>query len=410
MRELTQRWRGSRAEPRPARLSPVDRLRTGSSGLRARPTRVVLSALGIAIGIAAMVAVVGVSSSGQAELDQRIARLGTNLVTVEPGSDLFGGDAKLPEEARGRIDRMPEVEHASQVELVGGTNVYRSDLVPSGESGGIGAYGVDLDLLEAVRAEVREGSWLNGATADHPAVVLGSSAAERLGVTRITPDTLVLIGDTYFSVVGVLDRVELAPELDNAALVGQEVAEEVLGAEGGASTVYVRVDPDQVERVRDEVGRNANPESPNEAEVSRPSDALEAQQAADQTFRGLLLGLGGVALLVGGVGVANTMVISVLERRGEIGLRRALGATRRDIRGQFLVEAMTLSALGGVFGVLLGSLATGGYAMLRGWPVSLPWWSGAGAVAATVLIGAVAGIVPALRAAAQHPTRALGTG
>src|SRR5690606_27852942 len=148
-----------------------------------------------------------------------------------------------------------------------GTNVYRSDLVPSGESGGIGAYGVDLDLLEAVRAEVAEGEWLNTATTDHPAVVLGAAAAARLGVDRITPGTLVLIGDTYFSVVGVLDRVELAPELANAALVGQEVAEEVLGAEGEASTVYVRVDPDHVERVRDEVGRNANPEKPNEVQV-----------------------------------------------------------------------------------------------------------------------------------------------
>ncbi|WP_307869194.1 ABC transporter permease [Nocardiopsis sp. B62] len=409
MRGFLRQWHDRRSPLRPARLSLVDRLRTGSSGLRARPTRVVLSALGIAIGIAAMVAVVGVSSSGQAELGQRIARLGTNLVTVAPGEDLFGDAAKLPEEARGRIDRMPEVEHTSQVEQVSGTHVYRSDLVPSAESGGIAAYGVDLDLLEAVRAEVDEGTWLNEATSDHPAVVLGASAAGRLGVDRISPDTLVLIGDTYFSVVGVLERVELAPELDNAALVGQRVAEDVLGAKGEASTVYVRVDPDQVERVRDEVGRNANPEKPNEAKVSRPSDALEAQQAADQTFQGLLLGLGGVALLVGGVGVANTMVISVLERRGEIGLRRALGATRRDIRGQFLVEAMALSALGGVFGVLLGSLATAGYALLRGWPVSLPWWAGAGAVAATVVIGAVAGIVPALRAAAQHPTEALGT-
>ncbi|RKS10539.1 putative ABC transport system permease protein [Nocardiopsis sp. Huas11] len=405
-----ERWRRRREQPRPARLSPADRLRTGASGLRARPTRVVLSALGIAIGIAAMVAVVGVSSSGQAELDQRIARLGTNLVTVGPGSDLFGGTATLPEEARGRIDRMPEVEHTSQVESVSGTHVYRSDLVPSAESGGIGVYGVDLDLLETVRTRVAEGSWLNAATSEHPAVVLGPSAAERLGITRITPDTLVLIGDTYFSVVGVLDRVELAPELENAALVGQRAAEELLGARGEASTVYVRVVPDQVERVRDEVGRNADPEHPNQVEVSRPSDALEAQRAADQTFQGLLLGLGAVALLVGGVGVANTMVISVLERRGEIGLRRALGATRRDVRAQFLVEAMTLSALGGVFGVVLGGLATAGYALLRGWPVVLPWWAAAGAVAATVLIGAVAGLLPAMRAAALRPTEALGAG
>ncbi|KOX13585.1 ABC transporter permease [Nocardiopsis sp. NRRL B-16309] len=408
MRAAVERSRRRRAQPRPARLSPADRLRTGASGLRARPARVVLSALGIAIGIAAMVAVVGVSSSGQAELDQRIARLGTNLVTVAPGSDLFGGTATLPEEARGRIDRMPEVEHTSQVESVDGARVYRSDLVPSGESGGIGVYGVDLDLLDTVRTRVAEGSWLNAATSEHPAVVLGPAAAERLGITRITPNTLVLIGDTYFSVVGVLDRVELAPELENAALVGQAVAEDLLGAPGEASAVYVRIDPDHVERVREEVGRNANPEHPNEVEVSRPSDALEARQAADQTFQGLLLGLGAVALLVGGVGVANTMVISVLERRGEIGLRRALGATRRDVRVQFLVEAMTLSALGGVFGVVLGGLATAGYAVLRGWPVVLPWWAGAGAVVATVLIGAVAGLVPAMRAAALHPTEALG--
>ncbi|GAA0983554.1 ABC transporter permease [Nocardiopsis tropica] len=388
----------------------ADRLRAGGSGLRARPARVVLSALGIAIGIAAMVAMVGISASGQAELEARIARLGTNLVTVSPGDSLFGGAARLPGEARGRIDRMPEVEHTSQVEFVDGANVYRSDLVPSAESGGIGVYGADLGLLETVRAGVASGTWLNPATADHPVVVLGASAAARLGVTRITPDTLVLIGDTYFSVAGVLGPVDLAPELDNAALVGQGAAEDLLGASGDPSTVYVRMDPDEVAQARELVGRNANPERPNEVEVSRPSEALAAEEAADQTFNGLLLGLGGVSLLVGGVGVANTMVISVLERRGEIGLRRALGATRGAIRSQFLVEAMVLSALGGLAGAGLGALATLGYALLRGWPVAVPWWAVAGAVAATVAIGAVAGLLPALGAAAQHPTAALGAG
>ncbi|MES0832291.1 ABC transporter permease [Nocardiopsis tropica] len=410
MSRPTTRWGRRRAQPRPARLSPADRLRTGGSGLRARPARVVLSALGIAIGIAAMVAMVGISASGQAELEARIARLGTNLVTVSPGDSLFGGAARLPGEARGRIDRMPEVEHTSQVEFVDDAHVYRSDLVPGAESGGIGVYGADLGLLETVRAGVASGTWLNPATADHPVVVLGASAAARLGVTRITPDTLVLVGDTYFSVVGVLGPVDLAPELDNAALVGQGAAEDLLGASGDPSTVYVRMDPDEVAQARELVGRNANPERPNEVEVSRPSEALEAEEAADQTFNGLLLGLGGVSLLVGGVGVANTMVISVLERRGEIGLRRALGATRGAIRSQFLVEAMVLSALGGLAGAGLGALATLGYALLRGWLVSVPWWAVAGAVAATVAIGAVAGLVPALRAAAQHPTTALGAG
>ncbi|ADH70172.1 ABC transporter permease [Nocardiopsis dassonvillei] len=394
---------------RPARLSVSDRLRTGASGLRARPTRVVLSALGIAIGIAAMVAVVGVSESGRAELDARIGRLGTNMLTVAPGSDLFGGTAVLPPEAKGRIDRMPEVERSAQVEMVKGAGVYRSDLVPEGESGGIAAYGVEPGLLDTLRARVDEGVWLNPATTDHPSVVLGRDAAARLGVTRVTPDTLVLVGDEYFAVVGILDAVELAPELDNAVLVGQEVAESLLGARGEASTIYVRLAPDRVADARSLVGRNANPENPNEVRVSRPSDALEAQRAADQTLNGLLLGLGGISLLVGGVGVANTMVISVLERRGEIGLRRALGATRRDIRTQFLVEAVVLSALGGAAGSVLGVLTTLVYAVLRSWPFAVPWWAGAGALAATVVIGAVAGLVPALRAAAQHPTEALGS-
>ncbi|MEV2278758.1 ABC transporter permease [Nocardiopsis sp. NPDC049922] len=396
-----------RGRPRPARLSPLDHVRTGASGLRARPARVVLSALGIAIGIAAMVAVVGISASGRADLEATLERLGTDLVTVAPGSTLFGGNATLPEEARGRIDRMPEVERTSRVERVDGAKVYRSDLVPEGESGGIGVFGVDVDLRDTLRARTALGEWFNGATTDHPAAVLGASAAERLGVTRITPDTLVLIGGEYFSVVGVLAPVELAPELDNAALVGQDTAEELLGATGDPSTIFVRTDPEQTARARDLIGRNANPERPNEVEVSRPSDALAAGQAADRTLQGLLVGLGGVALLVGGVGVANTMVISVLERRGEIGLRRALGATRGAIRVQFLVEAMALSLLGGVFGVALGALVTAVFALLRGWPFALPWWAGAGAVAATVAIGAMAGLLPALRAAAQHPVEAL---
>lgn len=404
-----ERRRGSDSGPRPARLSVDDRLRTGASGLRARPTRVVLSALGIAIGIAAMVAVVGVSESGRAELDARIGRLGTNMLTVAPGSDLFGGTTTLPPEAKGRIDRMPEVERSAQVEMVKGASVYRSDLIPEGESGGIAAYGVEPGLLDTLRARVDQGVWLNPATADHPSVVLGRYAAARLGVTRVTPDTLVLVGGEYFAVVGILDAVELAPELDNAVLVGQEAAEDLLGARGEASTIYVRLDPERVADARSLVGRNANPESPNEVKVSRPSDALEAQRAADQTLNGLLLGLGGISLLVGGVGVANTMVISVLERRGEIGLRRALGATRRDIRTQFLVEAVVLSALGGAAGSVLGVLATLVYATLRGWPFAVPWWAGAGALAATVVIGAAAGLVPALRAAAQQPTEALGS-
>ncbi|WP_245647260.1 ABC transporter permease [Microtetraspora niveoalba] len=392
-----------------ARLSPADLLRVGAGGLRARPTRVFLSALGIAIGIAAMVAVVGISSSSRAALDAQIGRLGTNLLTVAPGNALFGGRATLPEESPAMIGRIDGVERVTSVGKLDRISVYRHDRIPKGESGGITVYAVDLDLLATLKARVAAGAWLNAATARYPAVVLGHTAAARLGVTRPGPDTQVLIGDAYHAVVGVLDPVELAPELDTAALVGGGTARRRLGFDGHPSTVYVRGRDDAVPRVRELLAATANPEHPSEVSVSRPSDALAAKQAADQAFTGLLLGLGAVALLVGGVGVANTMVISVLERRGEIGLRRALGATRGQIRGQFLVEAVVLSALGGLAGAALGCLVTAGYALSQGWRTAIPVSAVSAGVAATVVIGALAGLWPAVRAARLAPTQALST-
>ncbi|MFW5415753.1 ABC transporter permease [Nocardiopsis sp. CNT-189] len=398
------------APPRPARLSPRDVLGTAAAGLRARPLRVLLSALGIAIGIAAMVAVVGISASGRAGLEERLESLGTNLVTAEPGKSLFGGEAELPAEAAGRAGRIPGVQRVGQAGEVPGASVYRSDLIPEEESGGLSVQAAGPGLPGVLRAEMAEGSWLTAPASRYPAVVLGATAAERLGITRVAPDTRVLIGDAYFSVVGVLEPVELAPELDTAALVGWDAAVRELGFSGNPTRVYVRADPERLGAVRELLPGTVDPERPHGVSVSRPSDALAAQQEADRALTGLLLGLGGVALLVGGVGVANTMVISVLERRGEIGLRRALGATRRQIRGQFLAEAVALSALGGAAGAVLGAGVTAGYALFQGWAIAVPPWALLGGVAATVPIGALAGLLPAVRAARLPPTEALGPG
>jgi putative ABC transport system permease protein len=350
----------------------TDVLRVGATGLRTRPLRAWLSALGIAIGIAAMIAVVGISSSSRAELDRKLSALGTNLLTVSPGTSMMSGEVGvLPYEATDMIGRIEPVTEVAAVGVVPDMGVYRSDQIPEGQSGGMTVSAAELGLLETVGAELADGNWLNEATARYPAVVLGASAAEQMGIVSAGDGIEVYLGGQWFTVVGILEPVELAPELDLTVLIGWEAAASELGFDGHATTIYTRSEEAYVEDVASVLAATADPSAPDEISVSRPSDALEAQQAVDTAFTGMLLGLGAVALLVGGVGVANTMVISVLERRSEIGLRRSLGATRGQVRVQFLAESLLLSALGGLGGVLIGTAVTALYRTGRApeaWP------------------------------------------
>jgi putative ABC transport system permease protein len=392
----------------PSRLLPRDVARVGAAGLRTRPLRAILAALGIAIGIAAMLCVVGIASSSREHLDRRLAQLGTNLLKITPGETVLGEQAHLPTDAVAMVGRIPRVTSATATAKTE-AHVYRSQYIPPAETGSISVLAARTDLLTTLRAGVVSGTWLNSATAAYPAVVLGSTAATRLGVAAASPNVKVWLANQWFTVIGVLDPITLAPELDNAALIGWQVAKTNLRFDGYPTTIYTRTREDAVVAVQAILARTANPEHPNEVTVSRPSDALAAKEAADTTLSGLLLGLGAVALLVGGVGVANTMVISVLERRSEIGLRRALGATRGHIRLQFLAESQLLSALGGVGGALMGIAVTTGYAGYQDWPTVVPVWATVGGVLATLTIGACAGIYPAWRAARLSPTEALAT-
>ncbi len=394
--------------PTPARLRPADLGRLASVGLRTRKLRAALSALGIAIGVAAIVAVLGLSASSQEGLLAEISRLGTNMLTVSNGQTFFGQTAELPVAAPGMIGRIGPV---TDVQDTGSTSAdaYRSPLIPAINTNALSVDAASLGLPQDIGTTVAYGAYLNAASANEPVAVLGATAAQRLGIDRVFSGERVWVGGQWFYVAGILRPAILAPAVDTSVLVGFPAAKQYLGFDGHPSTIYVRAQTDQVGAVQSLLAATANPQNPGEVDVSQPSQALVAQADAKAALNGLFLGLGAVALLVGAVGVANIMVISVLERRSEIGLRRALGATKGHILVQFLSEAILLALLGGTVGVAAGTLSTAIYANTKGWAIVVPPLAWAGGFAAALIIGAVAGLLPALRAARMSPTEALWT-
>ena len=400
---------GRPAAPSPARLRPGDLAGLASIGLRTRKLRAALSAVGIAIGVAAIVAVLGLAASSQAALLAEIQALGTNLLTVVNGQSLSGGTAELPASAPGMISRLPGV---TAVQDTGTVNVsaYKSPRIPSIETNALTVEAATLGLPAVAGTGVAQGRYLNAATAREPVAVLGATTAQLLGIDRIVPGMRIWVGGRWFSVTGILRPASYAPEIDAAVLIGFAAAEKYLGFDGHPSQIYVRTTPNDqavTAAVDGLLAAQADPENPDQVDVSQPSDALTAQADAKGALDTLFLGLGAVALLVGAIGVANIMVISVLERRSEIGLRRALGATRGQIRAQFLAEAILLSLAGGVLGVVIGAAATAAYARDHGESVVVPAQAWIGGLAAAVLIGALAGVLPAIRAARLSPTQAL---
>jgi putative ABC transport system permease protein len=402
---VTRRPRAARA---PGRLALPDLARVASVGLRTRRMRASLSALGIAIGVAAIVAVLGLSSSSQAGLLTEIDRLGTNLLTVQNGSTFGGDTAELPLAAPGMISRIGPVTDVQETGSLS-ADVFRSPLIPSINTNALSVQAASLGLLAAVGTTVARGRYLNASTARLPVAVLGSAAAARLGIDRIFPGERIWLGGQWFYVAGILNPAALAGEIDDSVLVGFPAAERYLDFDGHPTTVYVRAETSQVAAVQAVLANTANPASPNEVNVSQPSAALVARAQAQSAFNGLFLGLGAISLLVGAVGVGNIMLIGVLERRSEIGLRRALGATKGQIRTQFLTEAILLALLGGGVGVGAGALATAIYASTRGWATVIPALAWGGGLGAALAIGALAGLLPALRAARLSPTDALRT-
>jgi putative ABC transport system permease protein len=407
----------SATPPSAARLSAGDLTAVASVGLRTRKLRAGLSALGIAIGVAAVVAVLGLAASAQAAVLSEIARLGTNLLTVSNGQNAAGGTAELPATAPGMIARLPGVTQVQDTGTIVSVYAYKSPLIPRVQTNGIGVVAATLNLPAVTATGVAQGQYLNAATAREPVAVLGATTAQLLGIDRVRPGMRIWVGPSpaegrWFYVAGILGPSPnaYAPQIDSAVLVGFPAAERYLDFDGNPSVIYVRTTPNAsavTTSVDNLLAAEANPENPGQVTVSSPSAALAAQADVKGALDTLFLGLGAVALLVGAIGVANIMIISVLERRQEIGLRRALGATRGQIRAQFLTEAIMLSLAGGAVGVLAGAAAVTTYARGHSEAVIIPVDAWAGGLGAAVVIGALAGLLPAIRAARLSPTEAL---
>lgn len=388
------------------RLKMKDLFFVALYGVRARRGRAALTSIGIGIGIAAIVAVTGISASGRADLLATLESLGTNLIKASPQAGFFGTQEKLPDGVVGMVERIGPVEEVTsttQTDLI----VRRSDFISEFEGGGISTIVTSPELLQVVGGNLIEGRFIQDGLSNIPVTVLGSVTASRLGINTLETPTKILIGNEWFGVVGILDELKIHPDLDRSVFIGYGVAKILFDIDKEPTTIYVRANPTYIEDVVEVIAPSMNPENPDQVQVSRPSDALEAQEAADAAFTNLLLGLGSVALLVGGVAIANVMVMSVLERRMEIGVRRSIGATRREIRYQFLLESIVLSGIGGLVGVVLGTGVTLGYTNYTDIVFSIPVSQVLGAILLALLIGAISGVYPAIKASKIQPAEAV---
>lgn len=388
----------------------IDVVSQAVRGLTSRKLRTALTALGISIGIASLISIQGITEANQADARAEIDALGSDFLFITPGTGVTE-EAELLSYAPAMLDT-----HLSPVEYVAAlypvdARARRNALIPEVQTGGVTVSAVtaaDLDLLEPVNGSVAFGRFHDPTSVEVPAVVLGSLAAERLGIRHLTGHPTINISGADFSVIGVLNEFEtLNTDLNRTAIIGLTVATKLFETPDTPGAIYAQVRPELLDDVRELIPAQANPAAPGEVAVSRPTEALEIREVIDETFARILQALAIIVLAVGGIGIANIMVISVIERRGEIGLRRSLGATRKHIASQFIIESTVLSLLGGLLGVAIGVSIVVGYARYKDFEIIIPWfWLSIG-VGAAFALGALAGLYPAWRASRLDPAEAV---
>ena len=404
--------------PAETRLSVRDLLSEAGAGLMARPARVALTVLGTVIGVAALVATLGLSKTAGSQIVGRFSTVAATDVVITPVPGALGGSSAataIPWDAEARLQRLNGVAAAgtlSEVDVRGA--LVRS--VPINDPLGqtdvqLPVRAASVGLWRAVRARMAAGRFPD---AGHSArgnrtVVLGKNAARRLGISSLDQQPAIFIGDRLYQVSGLLERVGRQPSLLGSLTIPNGTARREYGLAAPGS-VQVETEIGAVEVVVRQAPRALSPDAPQLLRVAAPPDPETLRAGVESDLNALFLLLGAVSLLVGALGIANVTLVSVLERVGEIGLRRALGAARRHIAAQFLVESGVMGLLGGIIGTALGVLVVVAVSAGRTWTPVLDPWVPLVAPFVGALIGLLSGAYPALRAAALEPVEALRAG
>lgn len=379
------------------------------AGVSARPGRLVLTLLGEALGLAALVATVGLAGTASAQVAESFDEAAARHVTVLPEKSRAEQGASIPADAEQRVGELEGVVAAGTLTRIDVADPVRSRPVTDPQAlpdPVLAIFAASTGLLDAVDAQVRGRSFDHGHAERGDAVALvGRTAAQRLGIADLQHGPAVFVGDRALTVVGIVDAVDKHGELIDGIVVPERAAERLFGWAGAASLV-VEVEPNAADTIARQAPLAIAPGDPELLEGTAPPTDTALRADVEGEVSSLLVVLGIVTLAAGGVGIANIMLLSVMERVGEIGLRRALGASRGDILGHFLVESATIGLLGGIVGTSLGFVTVTGVAVVRDWaPVLDPRLLTA--PLAGLLIGVLAGAFPAWRAGALEPAEAL---